>query len=219
MSFVAAAKAGNSATALTQAITLPAGLNAGDVLILVTAANTGSATCTVAGMTVLSGPNYSAASVLGCYVFIETLAAGQSGTTRTVTWNTTSRIAVACVVLRGMDPATATATTGTVAAATGTTPTVSNQGGDTVAVACTRNTGSTVPVATIASPYTVETNANGETTFASGADIGVYMGVDTGSGGAAVTTSPVATHLVMYGVSLAPSSAGPPQFAAFGVPL
>lgn len=219
MSFVAAAKAGNSSTATTLAVTLPAGLQAGDVLILVTAANTGSATCTVAGMTAISGPNYSAASVLGAYAFMEVLAAGQGGTTRTVTWSTTSRIAIACVVLRGMDDTTEIDTVSTVAAATGTTPAVTDQGGDTIAVACTRNTGSTVPVATLGSPYGVETNANGETTFASGADIGVYMGVDTGGGSASVSTSPAATHLVMYGISFAPSAAGPVPFAAFGVPL
>lgn len=208
MSFVAAAKAGNSATATTLAVTLPAGLQAGDLLILVTAANTGSATCTVAGMTAVSGPDYSAASVLGTYIFKETLAAGQSGTTRTVTWSTTSRIAIAAVVLRGVDPASVLFTEATTNTSSTTSPTVTNQSGDTLVIACTRNTGSTVPVATIGSPYTVETNANGETTFNSGADIGVYIGVDTGTGGASISTSPAATHINSYALSVAPSSTG-----------
>lgn len=194
-------------TATSVAVVLPASIPAGSILVLGSAANLGTATASISGVsgtvTVLSGPDRRG-TVESAYLWSVPVGAADSGATVTVTWSATGRIVAAGAVLSAQQTPSA-GTPLIVAASSGTMPTVTNQSGDTLEIALAETTAAAAPVVTLPSPYTVD-DSTGTTFASSGVNLHAAVGVDTGTGGGSVTTSPAAASLIGYSVSLAPSA-------------
>lgn len=190
-------------SSLTVAVALPATIPAGSTLILASASNTGTGTASLSGAggtpTVLSGPDRRG-TVWSSYLWSVPLSAADNGGTITVTWTVAGRaVAAGAVFYAAGNPLSGTPLI--VAASSGTMPSVTDQKGDTLEIGLGQTTAAAAPVVTLPSPYTRDDQAS--TTFASsGSNSYAAVGVDTGAGGGTATTSPAATALIGYTVSL-----------------
>lgn len=92
---------GQSATASSLALTIPASVAAGDVAYIAIGANSTSTTVTTpTGWTLKSGPDASG-TVINCYLYERVLTAGDAGATVTLTLSVAQKAAAELVVISG----------------------------------------------------------------------------------------------------------------------
>lgn len=200
---------GGSGSATTRTLTLPAGSAAGQWVVIASAANTGSATASIAGQSPISGPVTTGSSIR-IYLWAFALTAGHiTAGTITVTWTASLRVTASGAVFSEVDGVDVDSA-GTIAAASS----VGVQSVTTTVDGCTLVVAGLTRVAgTAASPTFPSGTEVGlvSTTAASGANTAAELAYQTtGAAGAygagTITTSPAAAHTGTFTLALKPAS-------------
>lgn len=215
VSFVAGAQSNNGQTSatLTATFTIPASAQAGDTALLVVTQNTGANTFTPpSGWTTLRSGDFAATSLEGA-LFGKDLAAGEPGSSISVTASATSRFPGVLLVFRGtqLSSVTVTAATSTTSSTTLTSPSITTTVDNSFIVNFwISRTSNAAPAGTITVPANHTADTASTTAFTTSPNDIVQTshlttpGLAGSYGGQNATASLAASHAVIYTIAVPP---------------